>query len=371
MLKLCIVNPFEREGGAEYQISLLINALAASGLWEIHYLAHFLAEDGRTRNYQAVRIGGGGRAPRFGYVTEAASLYRELRRINPAVIYQRVACGYTGVCAYYSRRHAVPLIWHVAHDMDVTSRVPSERNFVRLRLEKEAVKYAARRATGIVVQTRDQAELLQKNYGRHATAVIPNFQPVPTEVIDKSGVLTVVWIANMKRWKRPEVFVRLAQRFANRADIRFIMVGAPADGTGDVAWQKSLSASIESTPRLEYWCRRTQTEVNQLLGQAHIFVNTSVQEGFPNTFIQSWMRDVAVVSLTVDPDGILERERVGIAAQTEEGLAVAVESLLDQKNLLAEYVKRGRDHAFARHSLDNATRLAGLLESFATRATSE
>jgi glycosyltransferase involved in cell wall biosynthesis len=165
--------------------------------------------------------------------------------------------------------------------------------------------------------------------------------------------------------------VRLAQRFANRADIRFIMVGAPADGTGDVAWQKSLSASIESTPRLEYWCRRTQTEVNQLLGQAHIFVNTSVQEGFPNTFIQSWMRDVAVVSLTVDPDGILERERVGIAAQTEEGLAVAVESLLDQKNLLAEYVKRGRDHAFARHSLDNATRLAGLLESFATRATSE
>jgi glycosyltransferase involved in cell wall biosynthesis len=367
MLKLCIVNPFEREGGAEYQISLLINALSASGLWEVYYLAHFLAEDGRTRAYQVARIGNGGRAPRFGYVTEAASLYRELRRINPAVIYQRVACGYSGVCTYYSRRHAVPLIWHVAHDMDLTSQMPAERNFIRLRMEKEAVKYAARRATGIVVQTRDQEALLQKNYQRTATAVIPNFQPRPTEVLDKSGILTVVWIANMKRWKRPEVFVRLARSFAGRADVRFVMVGAPADGTGDAAWQKSLSMSIESTPRLEYWRKRTQTEVNQLLAHAHIFVNTSVQEGFPNTFIQAWMRDVAVVSLSVDPDGILERERVGIAAQTEQRLAAAVQSLLDQKDLLAHYVERGRTHAFAHHSLDNAARLASLLESYGTR----
>jgi len=40
MLKICIVNPFEHGGGAEYQIGLLIDALIASNRYEVHYLTH-------------------------------------------------------------------------------------------------------------------------------------------------------------------------------------------------------------------------------------------------------------------------------------------------------------------------------------------
>ena len=50
--KLCIVNPFEHGGGAEYQISLLIDALAATGRYEIYYLAHFVDDRDRSRNYR-------------------------------------------------------------------------------------------------------------------------------------------------------------------------------------------------------------------------------------------------------------------------------------------------------------------------------
>ncbi|MDP9009207.1 MAG: glycosyltransferase family 4 protein [Pseudomonadota bacterium] len=366
MLRLCVVNPFESEGGAEYQISLLIDALAARTRWEIHYLTHFVADEKKARNYQVSRIGSGGRVPRFGYVMEAAALYRKLREIGPAVIYQRVACGYTGVCAYYSRKRSVPLIWHVAHDTDVTSQLlDSGRNILRLRLEKEAVKYGARNATAIVVQTGVQAELLQKNYGRQATAVIPNFQPCASEVIDKSGPLTIVWIANFKRWKRPEVFVRLARHFDTRADVRFVMVGAAAQGSGDASWQKSLMDSIQGTAHLQYWGKRSQADVNELLGRAHILVNTSVHEGFPNTFIQAWMREVAVVSLSVDPDGVLQRERIGIAAHSEEGLVAAIRCLVEEPELLATYAKCGRNYAALNHSLRNADRLASLIESYA------
>ncbi len=44
--RLCIVTPFEHGGGAEYQIGLLIDALAADNRYEIHFLAHF-ADDPR------------------------------------------------------------------------------------------------------------------------------------------------------------------------------------------------------------------------------------------------------------------------------------------------------------------------------------
>jgi glycosyltransferase involved in cell wall biosynthesis len=363
MLKICIVNPFEHGGGAEYQISLLIDALAATNRFEIHYLAHFLDDNDRARNYSVSRVGAGGPVPRLGYVMDAVSLYRKLREIDPGVIYQRVACAYTGICALYAGNRWVPLIWHVAHDTDVSSEMLGPaRNVLRLHLEKWAVGYGARRATGIVVQTQHQARLLLQNYGRTPAAVIPNFHPPAAEPLDKRGPFTVLWVANLKPWKRPEIFVRLASSLSGCAHVRFIMVGASASSGG--GWQESLMQSIGATNNLEYLGQKSHAEVNELLGRSHVFVNTSVHEGFPNTFIQAWLREVVVVSLSVDPDGVLA-QGAGIAAQSEEGLIAAVRGLIDNPESLAALAKRGREHAAARHSLANAHRLAELLEAYA------
>jgi glycosyltransferase involved in cell wall biosynthesis len=361
--RICIVNPFEHGGGAEYQIEQLIGALVRSDEYEIHYLTHFVDERTRNRAYQVSRIGNGGPIPRFGYLMEARSLYRKLCDIDPCVIYQRVACAYTGICAFYSRRHATPLLWHVAHDTEVTRQsLDRARNVVRLRLEKWAVESGAKHATRIVVQTRHQAQLLQKNYGRSADAVVPNFHPPAAETIDKSGPLTVIWIANLKPWKQPEVFVRLANSLSRCSEVRFVIVGAPAATSG--RWQLALMQGIQNAPNLQYLGQKSHTEVNELLAHAHIFVNTSVHEGFPNTFIQAWLRDVVVVSLQVDPDHVLERRGVGIVAHSESGLVAAVRGLIDNPEVRAEYQERGRIHAIEHHSLRNADELVGLLRAY-------
>jgi glycosyltransferase involved in cell wall biosynthesis len=361
--RLCIVNPFEHGGGAEYQIERLIEALARSDEYEIHYLTHFVDERARNRTYQVSRIGSGGPIPRFGYLMEARSLYRKLRDIDPCIIYQRVACAYTGICAFYSRRRATPLLWHVAHDTEVTPQsLDRARNIVRLRLEKWAVEFGARHATRIVVQTRHQAHLLQKNYARGADAVIANFHPPAAETIDKSGPLTVIWIANLKPWKQPEVFVRLANSLRSRSEVRFVIVGAAAATSG--RWQRALMQGIQNAPNLQYLGQKSHTEVNALLARAHIFVNTSVHEGFPNTFIQAWLRDVVVVSLQVDPDQSLERRGVGILARSEAGLVTAVRGLIDNPDVRAAYLERGRAHAIEHHSLRNADELVGLLRAY-------
>jgi glycosyltransferase involved in cell wall biosynthesis len=363
--RLCIVNPFEHGGGAEYQIGLLIDALVRSDEYEIHYLAHFVDERARDRTYQVSRIGNGGPIPRFGYLMEARSLYRKLRDIDPCIIYQRVACAYTGICAFYSRRHATPLLWHVAHDTEVTPQsLDRARNIVRLRLEKWAVEFGVKHATRIVVQTRHQANLLQKNYARAADAVVPNFHPPAVETIDKSGPLTVIWIANLKPWKQPEVFVRLANSLSSCSEVRFVIVGAPAATSGNKRWQLALKQGIQNAPNLQYLGQKSHAEVNALLARAHIFVNTSVHEGFPNTFIQAWLRDVVVVSLQVDPDQLLERRGVGIVARSESGLVTAVRGLIDDPEVRAAYLERGRVHAIEHHSLRNADELVGLLRAY-------
>jgi glycosyltransferase involved in cell wall biosynthesis len=357
-----IVSPCESGGGAEYQIKLLIDALLASHAYEVHYLAHFVDGGARPREYRAARVGAGGSALPIGYLMDARSLYETLDAVGPEVIYQRVACGYTGLCAAYSRRRHVPMVWHVAHDTDVTPQpLDRSRNVLRSWLEKRAVRYGARRATAIVVQTRHQADLLQRHYGRWPEAVIPNFHPPAAEQIDKSGPLTVVWIANLKPWKRPEVFVRLAAAWSDRPGIRFVMVGAA--GAGPSSWRESLMRRMESTPNLEYLGARSLEEVNALLARAHVFVNTSAHEGFPNTFIQSWQREAVVVSLGVDPDGVLERERVGITASSEAGLFSAVRDLVESADLRAGYAARAHEYVAAHHSLSNARTLVRLIEA--------
>jgi glycosyltransferase involved in cell wall biosynthesis len=361
--RLCIVNPFQFGGGAEYQINCLVDALAPRKAYEIHYLAHHTDERARSDGaYRTVRIGKSDRMSPLGYLADAPALFRALKSINPHVIYQRVACAYTGISAFYVGKSAARMIWHVAHDSDVTQGgLGYGRNPLRRAIERRTVEYGIRHTSYIVAQKEHQAKLLAHHYGRKADAVIPNFHPQPVETIDKAGPLTVVWIANFKRWKQPEVFVRLARALSEIAGARFVMVGAPV--SGDREWGDALMSSIVSTPNLEYVGLKTQEEVNAILARAHVFVNTSLEEGFPNTYIQAWMRRVPVVSLNVNPDDVFNREAVGAFANGSEAeLVKAVRALLTDDKLRERQAARAGEYAMSKHSVQNAGRLIELID---------
>lgn len=366
-LRLCIVTPHQskaQRGGAEYQMECLIDALAQSGRYELFYLARHTDPQGDERRYRIVNAAGPAALFRFGYAIDALPLYRALKEIRPDVIYQRVACGYTGISGLYARNHGTRLIWHVAHDTDVA---PGERldgrNPLRRFIEERTLEYGIRRATHIVTQTHQQGALLKKNYGRAADAVIANFHPEPTEPSDKSGPLRVLWVANLKPWKQPDAFIRLARALSDRQDVRFAMIGAASKGSGDRAWMSELLNAIEATPNLDYLGELSQAETNRQLARSHLFVNTSLHEGFPNTFIQAWMRETPVVSLHVDPDAVLEREAVGFHAQTESNLEARVKELLGDASLRGQYADRARRYALRTHSLRNVQQLMQLIDT--------
>jgi glycosyltransferase involved in cell wall biosynthesis len=289
-------------------------------------------------------------------------LYRALREIRPDVIYQRIACGYTGITAHYARRHGARLIWHVSSDTDVIrERLRGGSNALRRYLEKLSIEYGIRHAHHVVVQSDAQARMLERNYARTADAVVANFHPEPQETIDKTGPLSILWVANLKPLKQPEVFVRLAERLRELRGVRFVMVGAPPEREAR-AWYDKLLRRIGAVPNLEFLGQKTHGEVNQLLARAHLLVNTSLHEGFPNTFIQAWMRQVPVVSLNIDPDGVLEREAIGVHAGSEEALADAVQKLVTDPVRRGDYATRANRHALLHHSMRNVRLLEELMD---------
>ena len=365
-LKLCVVCPVHWSafmGGSQYQIKCIVDELVPSGRYEVSYIANEINPEFTATNHTVYQVGGAVR--KLGYMPHLVHLYRELKRIKPDVIYQRVACGYTGIAAWYANKNKARMVWHVAHEGDVVrGNLIYGRNPIRRSLEQMSVIYGLRRADAIVTQTADQADLLFSNFGRSADAIVPNFHPAPSEDIDKSGPVTVTWIANLKLWKQPEKFIHLARALSDMPNVRFLMVGAPPPIFGESKWHHEIMDLISSVKNLTYLGKRSQAEVNEILAKSHVFVNTSLHEGFANTFIQAWMRHVPVVSLHENPDGVFDAEEVGICASgCESKLASAVRSLAEDAVRRDAMGARGYRHAMRNHSVDNATLLAEIFES--------
>lgn len=353
-------------GGAQYQIKCLLDHLTALNTCDIHYVARRAPDDENLDGYQVHRIGQGRRTPRLGYTADAPELYRTLKRLRPDVIYQRVGCAYTGVAALYATRHKARLVWHASSDADLARRSRIvRRNFLKRYLDDLLLSYGIRHADCVVVQSRQQARLLAENYSRTPDAIIANFHPFPDHPVSSTRELRVLWIANFKRLKQPEVFVRLARSLGDLKQVRFVMIGASAAGEGDAAWTADVLHQIADTPNVDYLGGLQQDQVNSELDRAYALVNTSLYEGFPNTFIQAWLREVPVLSLNVDPDGVLGQESVGIHAGDETALAASLRLIVTDRQLRDELAGNASRYARAFHSIDNARQLASLIGTLA------
>ncbi|MCE5242557.1 MAG: glycosyltransferase family 4 protein [Syntrophobacteraceae bacterium] len=353
--KLCILTPCHWSsamGGAEYQVKSLLDRLIPLDRFEITYLARDYDPSFQPRDYRIEGIcNGDSSSMAYGaFFLDAPRLWKSLHRIRPDVILQRVGCAYTGVAAHYAVRNKCNMVFHVSIDNDILLKAYDRKIVGKSihRIEYLFIDYALKHCPHIITQTHQQAVHLKERYHRVPAAVVPNFHRVPEGDIRKTDPIKVVWVANFKPSKQPELFVRLADALGNsRGGLQCIMIGAPYPGAGK---QSEIAREIERAQNLHYLGALPVEQVNAILEQAHIFVNTSYCEGFPNTFIQAWMRKAPVVSLQWDPDGVIRRQRLGFVAGTFERLVEQVLYLADNGPLRERMGQRAQAYAFEKHS---------------------
>jgi glycosyltransferase involved in cell wall biosynthesis len=360
--KLCILVPAHWEaamGGSQYQAKVLIDYLLQHYDVDIAYLTMWADPSFTPAGYRIVPFSDRRGVRRYGSFFDVMRLYRALARERPDIILQFVGSAHTGIAALYARRHACKMIWRVTHDRSVEPETASWLKPHRW-LERLLMNFGIRNATLILAQTQYQRTQLAATFPTAPVQVLANFHPVAPDC-DRNGAVVkqVAWVANLKSVKNPGAFVRLARRFTHRSDIRFVMIGKTMD---DSAWTKQQLAEIAATPNLEYRGALSQTEVNGLLEQTDLLVNTSENEGFSNTFIQAWMRRVPVVSLRVDPDRLLSRGGLGaFVSGDEDALQQCVAGLLADPDRCAAIGARARRYALEHHAESNIETLARLL----------
>jgi glycosyltransferase involved in cell wall biosynthesis len=271
-----------------------------------------------------------------------------LRSVQPELCYVRVLKP-VWMLARACRSEGVPWVYNAYFlpHCERSWRPPATLSprvlsvYVRKSLPDEFSKCFLRCAAAVVAQTEEQRVALAANYGLHAT-VVPNGHPLPEEgSFPKVRPPLVLWVG--KDWKRPAAFVEIAERLRD-LDARFVMVGS---------LPPELAAEIDA----RRWDNVTRVgtvspaEVNRLLRGAVAVVSTSPAEGYPNTFIQAWMREAAVVSLSIDPDGVLSRAGMGHCSGTVDGAASDLRALLTDEARRRKLVRYAREEALRRHSL--------------------
>lgn len=338
------------KGGAELQAHYLEHEALRRG-WAIHYC--FLSNGDYIEKTHDTVICPIPRKKKWGKLGDIQYLYaldvfRALKKIEPDVIYQRCAMALTGIAALYAKRNMCKLTFHIASDMDVLPiAVPWRRPW--LIAEQVLIQYGIRNADTIIAQTQFQAEQLKRKYGRRAI-VIPNGHPVPEDCVKTDKRITILWVANWKLFKQPEVFVRLVREIGREENVRFIMIGRN-DGYNDLV-------KLAKRNNIEVMGEISNDQVNDLLAQSHILVNTSKQEGFSNTFIQAWMRRVPVVSLWVDPDNILQNKQIGLCSSGHfRELVCGTRGLIKDHKLRNIMGARAREYAIRHHSLENMNKI--------------
>lgn len=330
-------------GGAENQASIIIEALA-DRLGKDGYISYHCrkANPGyATHTHETWIVPRVPLLSRFAYFWDVPFLVHDIASLKPQVIYQRDAGAYTAAAARAARKAGARTILHIAHDKDVTPLArPYPRNFFKW-IDKTILERALPFIDHIIAQTPEQDRLLRQYYGRGADMVLPNVQHVPQPNWTKDPQPLVLWVANSTDSKRPELFVTLARALADTT-ARFVMVGTtrPSDA--------KLLAQIAAMPNIEHLGPRSQPEVYNLMGRASLFVNTSDREGFPNVFIQAWMRETPVFSITVNPEGSLDDGKIGKVTGVE-GLADAVRAALANPDHLATMGAEARRRAIGRY----------------------
>jgi len=350
------------QGGAEYQTYCLAKYFQTQ--MDIHFLTN--SDDRPQWQDGPITILGIPERKRLRrvlgrcYVLDYFRVRDVLRRVDPDVIYVRGASAYLGIAARYARSSACTLVWHVCSSRDVQRfQFRSLRAVPLDYVDKKMTEYGLRQAHYIVGQAKYQDDLLRRNYGRRCDRIVGNWHPEPAQSCAKGPSVRVVWVANLKPLKRPDLFIDLAERLQGPVGVEFIMIGRLGSGR----YQRWLEPRLRQAKGLTFLGERSIGEVNTLLAEAHVFVNTSEWEGFPNTFVQAWLREVPVVSLHVDPDDVLQGEGIGFRSGNFDQLVQDTKTLIENADLRREMGRRAQAYARKRHTLAaNLPQIAELLQ---------
>jgi glycosyltransferase involved in cell wall biosynthesis len=206
---------------------------------------------------------------------------------------------------------------------------------------------ALRTASVVAVQHPGQAQLVRR-FTKGRLAFVPNMLREQSATVRDytQTTIDIIWVAQIRPVKQLHIFLDVAEKMPG---MRFAVVGG-FDPTLPEAERQKLEHRIKSLKQVSFYGPVNQTDIRALLTKSKVLVNTSGNEGFPNTMLEAWGVGVPIVSLRVDPGGIIERQGLGIVSGTVDKMKPDIEKLINDQFYNISMGNRGLAYTREKHS---------------------
>lgn len=305
-----------RVGGAEVDLYNISLELSMDNDFEVFYLTGDFGQKTleKFNNIKVIKSHTSEKTVK-NYLRSSFIFFKRLHQINSDVY---ITAGFsieTGLVSFFCK------LFNRVH----IHRTEHERDFNRHEILKKVRKCNLHSLIGLlgyfnidqfIVQNKDHQKLLRENFN-FPSIVIRNSYSIPNRARYKKEI--ILWVARGKRWKRPEIFLKLAKNFSME---KFVMI---MPFRSDKKYYEMIKRKAEKIENLKFLGGLPFPEVEEYYKKAKVFINTSIAEGFPNTFNQSMNFSTPILSLNVNPDNFLDKYNAGIychnnVAELKEGL---------------------------------------------------
>lgn len=339
-------------GGSELKQVLVGRALAKRG-YHVYFITY--NEKNEKKKVDDITIIPCSQSKKFPTLKNVFIFWKSLKEANADIYIQ--GSGSAGIIPLFCIIHRKKYVKWIVSDSNLL--------FERFRgvhpiLRKITVSFDLKLAHRIIVQNLFQKELIEKKF-KKKSVLIKNPIAIPDTINSKTIKKNyILWVSTIRPVKQPEIFLKIATALPK---LKFVMIGGESKG------KETLYSKIEkeatTIPNLEFLGFVPYHKIQKYYQEASIFINTSQIEGFPNTFLESWINGTPVISLNVDPDEIICKNKLGIHSKTFEQLILDVNNLFFNTELQNEIGVNAKKYVQENHDLKNiASEFEKLIVSF-------
>ena len=107
---------------------------------------------------------------------------------------------------------------------------------------------------------------------------------------------------------------------------------------------------LRSLPNVEFLGQVEPERAEQIIAEAALLLSTSSAEGFPNTFLQAWANGTPVVTLSIDPDNVIQNRGLGAVAGGIDGAIANIEALVNSPKRRQDVARSAQRYIAERHT---------------------
>lgn len=280
-------------------------------------------------------------------LSQAKKLWSAMK-LAGADVYVQMGAGvetaFVGLgCRGSGKKKAARFVFCLAHDSNFGRRFQDGT----FGWEGKAYRYGLRQADVIVSQTQHQREGLRNAVGLDSEVITIAAAAVSdgigSETYLHGASNRVLWAGRIVAVKRLEWLLEVARQCP---DVFFDVAGAPNKAS---KYASDLVEEAGGLANVKLHGGVGADRMSQLYQGARLFCNTSIAEGFPNTYPEAWSHGLPVVA-TFDPDGLVARHNLGRVASTVDGLVEGIQELLGNEQTCAEVSRSARRYFDENHS---------------------